>query len=199
MKKIVFAVALFGTVATQAAADLTIGLEKSKFCSACHGQQGISLNVEWPNLAGQHASYLIKQMQDYKKGVSRNEATMVAVMASFSEQDIADLAAFYAQQKLPEGETPEKYLQRGKALYRGGDFTKHITACIACHGPKGSGNEQAGFPMLAGQHALYTLGQLQAFKAQKRTNDLNSIMRDISGRMSEEDMEAVAYYIQGLR
>ena len=83
-------------------------------------------------------------------------------------------------------------------MYRGGDFNKHITACIACHGPKGTGNAQAGFPSISGQHAAYTIQQLQDFKEGKRKNDLNSIMRDISARMSIEDMEAVANYIAGL-
>lgn len=123
---------------------------------------------------------------------------MNALSASLTESEIKELANFYASQPLPQGSTPENYLKRGELLYRGGDFAKHITACIACHGPRGTGNAQAGFPVLTGQHALYTIQQLQAFKDGKRSNDLNSIMRDISARMSQEDMEAVAYYIQGL-
>lgn len=79
-----------------------------------------------------------------------------------------------------------------------GDYAKQITACIACHGPKGTGNAQAGFPALSGQHAQYTILQLELFKDKKRSNDLNGIMRDISAHMSTDDMAAVAYYIQGL-
>ena len=117
---------------------------------------------------------------------------------NLSEQDMEDLAIFYAKQPIPQGKTAKKYLARGEQLYRGGDFSKHITACIACHGPKGTGNAQAGFPVVSGQQAAYTILQLEAFKSGQRSNDLNSIMHDISGRMSKEDMEAVANYMAGL-
>lgn len=198
MKKILFAVALYGAVAVVVAETPKPELAKAVLCASCHGQQGLSTNPEWPSLAGQHASYLIKQLNDFKKGSTRNAATMTAILSTLSNKELSELANFYAKQPLPEGTTPEKYLKRGELLYRGGDFAKHITACIACHGPKGTGNAQAGFPALAGQQALYTIQQLQAFKDKKRSNDLNSIMRDISARMSQDDMEAVAYYIQGL-
>lgn len=210
MKKIVFAVALLGMVTTQAGTGPQSAPEKVKLCGVCHGPTGFSLNPQWPNLAGQHTRYLIKEMQDYKKGVTRNVPMMTAVMATVTEEEIAELAEFYAQQKLPATppgkENNEKQLlnnfpllAKGEQLYRRGNFAKHIPACIACHGPQGLGNEQAGFPVLAGQHALYISQQLQGFKTQARRNDLNYIMRDISARMSEEEIEAVAYYIQGLR
>lgn len=171
---------------------------KSALCSACHGQQGISANPDWPNLAGQHTGYLIKQLKDYKQGTTRHDPTMTAIVASLNEEEIRDLATFYSQQPSAIGTTPENYLTHGERLYRVGDFSKHIAACIACHGPRGTGNGQAGFPALSGQHAAYTITQLQAFKDKKRSNDLNSIMRDLSLRMSQEDMEAVAYYLQSL-
>lgn len=193
MKKILCAIFLLGTVAT-----CTGETPKTAVCAACHGPQGVSSNPQWPNLAGQHARYLIKELHDFKTGTTRNAAAMTAVLADLNDEDIAELADFYSKKPIASGETPEKLLKRGELLYRGGDFAKHITACIACHGPKGTGNAQAGFPLLTGQHAEYTIQQLQAFKDKKRTNDLNAIMRDISARMSQEDMEAVAYYIQGL-
>lgn len=171
---------------------------KSAVCTACHGPQGISMNPEWPNLAGQHEKYFVKQLNDIKEGKLRPVPTMTAIVANLNEQDMDDLAAYYAKMPITEGSTPKKYLQRGEQLYRGGDLNKHIAACIACHGPKGTGNAQAGFPLLSGQNAAYTVMQLQAFKDGKRTNDLNQIMQDISSKMSSEDMEAVAYYIQGL-
>ncbi|MBA3536765.1 MAG: cytochrome c4 [Tatlockia sp.] len=194
MKKILVAVMLFG-LAMGSAAETPAILTS---CAACHGQSGISSNPQWPSIAGQHASYVIRQLQDFKKGTLRNALAMNAISAALTENEIRELADFYAKQPTPKGATPEKFLKRGELLYRGGDFAKHITACIACHGPKGTGNAQAGFPVLRGQNALYTIQQLQAFKDGKRSNDLNSIMRDISSRMSQEDMEAVAYYIQGL-
>lgn len=171
---------------------------KAKVCTACHGQEGNSINPQWPNLAGQHPIYFIKQLQDMKHLDLRNAPTMSALVATLSEQDMDDLAHYYAKIPRARGSTPRQFLQRGEQLYRGGDFAKRITACIACHGPKGTGNAQAGFPVLAGQHAAYTVMQLEAFKDGKRKNDLNHIMHDISSRMSQEDMEAVAHYIEGL-
>lgn len=198
MKIIAFALAMCCTFAVSAAANEQALQEKSTVCAACHGINGVSSNQAWPNLAGQHASYLIKQLLDIQKNKGRSAPVMTAMVTNLSPEDIADLAAFYAKQPIPKGATPQKYLKRGEQLYRGGDFTKHITACIACHGPKGTGNAQAGFPVLSGQNPPYTIQQLQAFKAKTRSNDLNSIMRDISQRMDTEDMLAVANYIAGL-
>lgn len=198
MKKNVFVVLLLGAMAAQAADQPNTIPEKTALCLACHGPQGNSSNPEWPNIAGQHASYSLKQLHDFKEGKTRNAATMSAVVAQLSEEDMRSLTAYYSKRPLAEGTMPKQYLQRGEQLYRGGDFDKHISACIACHGPQGTGNAQAGFPVLSGQNAPYTIQQLQAFKDKTRHNDLNSIMQDISARMDKNDMEAVAYYIQGL-
>lgn len=209
MKKMVFFVTFLGLSITQAAPlspDMTATTtnpvktttEKAAVCVACHGEKGISVNPEWPNLAGQHGGYLLKQLNDFKAAKTRNFPTMTAIVAGMSEADMAELATYYAELPLAESSTPEKYMKRGEQLYRGGDFSKRITACIACHGPKGTGNAQAGFPVISGQHAPYVILQLKAFRDHKRTNDLNSIMQDISARMSDDDMTAVAYYMQGL-
>jgi cytochrome c553 len=179
--------------------DINAGKIKSATCAVCHGAQGVSSNPQWPNLAGQHASYLDKQLQDFKPGNKREVATMTPMIASFSQEDLANISAYYASLPRAKKEsTSEKYRKRGETLYKVGDSEKHITACIACHGPKGDGNKQAGFPVLAGQNALYTILQLQAFKTSKRANDLQEIMRDISARMSEEDITAIAHYLEGL-
>jgi cytochrome c553 len=198
MKKFALAVILCVPLTVYAQENTPTTANKAMVCSACHGQSGNSPNPEWPNLAGQHPKYFIKQLRDMKDKSLRDAPTMSALVATLSDQDMDDLAAYYAKMPLAQGSTPQEYLQRGEQLYRGGDFTKRITACIACHGPKGTGNAQAGFPVLSGQHAAYTLLQLLAFKDGKRKNDLNHIMQDISSRMSREDMEAVAHYIEGL-
>ena len=171
---------------------------KVQTCAACHGAQGISGNPEWPNLAGQHPSYLTKQLLDYKVEKTRKALIMTGIVASLSKKDIDFLSKYYATFARAQGKTSKKYLAQGEKIYRTGDSTKGITACIACHGPKGDGNAEAGFPVMAGQRALYTIQQLQAFKSKTRQNDLNHIMRDISARMTEEDMAAVAYYMAGL-
>ncbi|KTD32600.1 cytochrome c4 [Legionella israelensis] len=198
MKKLALAFALSIPFAVYATGNIEAGQQKATICVACHGPKGISVNPAWPNLAGQHADYMVKQLKAYKEGKKRSDPNMDSIAANLSEQDMEDLAAFYSVQPLAKAATPEKFVSRGEQLYRGGDFKNHITACIACHGPRGLGNGQANFPLLSGQHALYTQTQLEAFKDKKRTNDLNDIMQDISARMSQEDMQAVAYYIQGL-
>lgn len=197
MKKAAYVLILFFPLAVWAQVSPEPIANKAQVCAACHGPMGVATMPAWPNLAGQHAAYLVKQIQDINQG-TRKAPTMSAVIANLSPKEIQDLAAYYAKMPLASGVTPKKYLKRGEQLYRGGDFKKHITACIACHGPKGTGNAQAGFPVLSGQHAEYTQHQLQAFKDGQRTNDLNHIMRDISSRMSAEDMAAVAHYIEGL-
>lgn len=174
------------------------GEEKAIVCAACHGPAGVSTNPEWPNLAGQHRAYLVKQINDMKQAKLRASPIMAPMIENLTSKDIQDLASYYSQQPIPAGVTPKAYLSKGERLYRGGDFDKHITACIACHGPRGTGNAQAGFPVVSGQHAAYTVLQLQQFKTGQRKNDLNSIMRDISQRMSSDDMLAVANYIAGL-
>lgn len=198
MKHLLFGL-LCALFSLQTTANPQAGQEKSIICAGCHGAQGMSVNPEWPTLAGQHAPYLAKQLRDYKAASSRNAAMMTPMVMQLSDADINDIAEFYASLPLPKGKPSKKYVDRGEELYRRGDLTKHITACIACHGPQGTGNAQAGFPVLAGQQPAYTVLQLLAFKKKARSNDLNSIMRDISGRMNQEDMEAVANYLMGLQ
>ena len=168
-------------------------------CAGCHGGNGMSTNPDWPSLAGQHAPYLVKQLHDYKADDTRHNAIMTSIVTGLNDKDIDEIAAFYASLPLPEETLSKKDQLRGEAIYRRGDISKHITACIACHGPNGSGNAQAGFPVLSGQQSVYLIQELEQFKGKKRRNDLNAIMRDISARMSHEDMEAVAYYLTELR
>lgn len=189
MKKLFFILLLCSTA--------LFATDKSMICAACHGPKGVSTNPQWPNIAGQHTSYFIKQLKDMSAG-TRPAGAMATIVSSLSQHDMEELAAYYAKEPAAQGSTEKRYLQRGQQLYRGGDISKHITACIACHGPKGTGNGQAGFPHLAGQHAPYTIAQLTAFKKGTRKNDLNHIMHDISSKMSDEDITAVAHYIEGL-
>ena len=151
-----------------------------------------------PNIAGQNVRYLTKQLNDFKLGKDRFEPTMSAIIANLTPKDFDDLANYYASQKIIyTNPNPDLFVQ-GARIYTQGDFKKHITACIACHGPHGEGNGSAGFPAIAGQMPLYTVNQLKAFKDKRRTNDINHIMRDISSHMSNEDMQAIANYIKAL-
>ena len=180
-----------------AAGDIEAGRQKAAICVVCHGPDGNSANPSWPNLAGQHAEYLIKQLQDYRDGRRKNDQMAPLAMA-LSDQDIADIAAYYAAQEPRIGQTLPENLEPGAHIYRAGDATKGLAACMACHGPTGIGNPAANYPRINAQHAAYTELQLKAFKAEERANDLNGIMRDIAGRMSNETIEAVSDYLQGL-
>jgi cytochrome c553 len=200
MKRVLIGV--FGLVFSMSAfseVDLNAGQEKAEtVCAACHGKDGNSVMPIWPKLAGQHANYLVLQMQAFKAGKLRSDPSMAGMMAAMSLADMENVAAFFSVQERSIGEAQAKNLPRGEALYRGGDQSKNISACIACHGPKGNGNEQAGFPALSGQQANYVVGQLQKYKSGERMTDVNHIMRDIASKMDPADMEAVANYISGL-
>jgi cytochrome c553 len=173
--------------------------DKTVVCSACHGKKGLSPNQLWPNIAGQNAKYLTKQLNDFKLGKDRFEPTMSSMVANLTSKDFEELANYYASQKMVYSKQNIKSLAEvGARIYKQGDLKKHITACIACHGPHGEGNSSAGFPSLAGQMPLYTFNQLKAFKNKSRKNDINQIMRDISSHMSIEDMQAVADYIRSV-
>ncbi len=183
--------------AVQAAVDAEAGKAKAATCVACHGPDGNSLAPNFPKLAGQHADYLAKQLADFKAG-DRKDPTMNAMAAPLTEQDMANIGAFYATQKIAVGETAADQLELGQALYRAGNAASGVAACAACHGPAGDGNPMANFPALGGQHADYVKLQLQNFRSGARANDAGAMMRSVAQKMSDADIEAVAQYIQGL-
>jgi len=180
-----------------AGGDAVSGKEKSTPCAGCHGADGSSVNPEWPNLAGQGDNYLDKQMQDFKSG-ARTNAMMAPMVAALSEQDMANLSAFYASQTVQAGSADEKLVDLGQKIYRGGNPASGVAACIGCHAPTGAGNPAAGFPSLGGQHAKYVENQLNAFKSGERSNDAGKMMRTVANKMSEQEIKAVASYVQGL-
>jgi len=181
--------------------DPVTGAQKIQMCGVCHGQDGNSMNPVWPSLAGQHAQYTAKQLRDFKNG-QRTDPQMAPMTAGLSDQDILDIAAYYAQQTIQGSPVPAsvelKMVELGERIYRAGNAETGLASCMACHGPGGTGNPPAMYPALNGQHAAYTASQLQAFKNESRTNDSNGIMRDIAGKMTNEEIEAVSLYLQGL-
>lgn len=178
--------------------DAEKGKDLSETCAACHSADGNSVNPIWPKIAGQHIIYLVKQMKEFKQGESgpRNNPTMMPLMQTLSENDMINLATYFHSQKLKHGEADANLVERGRQLYRGGDLRQGISACSACHGPDGHGNELAKFPSVQGQHAAYTVQQLKNFKDGSRSN--GAMMTAIAKRMSEDDMKAVASFIEGL-
>lgn len=203
MRKVFSAIAILALASGHALAaapegSADAGKQKSAVCAACHGVDGNSVNPEWPSLAGQHAAYIVSQLEHYQKG-NRNNALMSPQAAALEPQDMADLAAYYSSQTLSPKEADPELVTRGEELYKGGDPERGITACIACHGPRGQGNPLAGYPAVAGQHATYLANQLRLYASGERASDSNQMMRNIAAQMTENDIKAAASYMQGLR
>ena len=201
MKKFIFAV-VFGVAVSSsplvfAAGDISAGKTKSAVCAACHGADGNSPSDLYPKLAGQHASYLYKQLVEFKSG-ERVNAIMAPMVANLSEQDMADLAAYFASKETSPGAVSEDLLELGKQIYRGGNSESGVPACMACHGPNGSGMPAAKWPKLSAQYRAYTESQLLAFANGERHNDPNGMMRDIASKLTEEEIKAVSAYVSGL-
>lgn len=180
-----------------AGGDKEAGKAKSAACAACHGVDGNSSIPLNPKLAGLSADYLLKQLKEFKSK-KRDNATMSGMVAALSDQDMADLAAYYASNKAKPGSADETLVKQGELIYRAGNASKGLSACIGCHGPTGAGNAAAKFPGLSSQHADYIVSQLKAFSSGVRTNDAGNMMQNIAGKMNPADMKAVASYIQGL-
>jgi cytochrome c553 len=175
------------------------GRAKSATCAACHGVDGNSVTPEWPSLAGQHPSYIARQIRAFKNG-ERTDVTMKPFADMLSDQDILDIAAYFSSQKpTPKGADPA-LVSLGQQIYRGGVPERGIAACIACHGPQGDGNPLAAYPRLSGQHSAYVAKQLRAYAADERRSDvdLNQMMRNVAGALYEDEIRALASYVQGL-
>lgn len=178
------------------AGDVKAGQEKSVMCASCHGADGNSPVPMYPKLAGQSASYTAKQLADFKSGV-RTDPIMAGMAAALSEQDMNDLGAYFAVQTPTVGAGEGSDV--GHKLYFGGDAKKGITACVACHGVKGKGMSQAGFPAIAGQNADYLKKQLASFRDGSRGNDNNSMMRNIAIKLSDSDINELVNYMSSLK
>ena len=203
MKKtlvIVFAsLAMMASAASFAKGDATKGKTLSATCAACHGADGNSTNPEWPKLAGQGEAYLAKQLTDYRTDKRVNAVMTAQAKLIASDEDVEHLAAYFASQEAKPGTGDEAKVEEGGLIFKGGKTSTKVTACAACHGPTGSGNDPAKFPKLSGQHTTYLLAQLKMFRSGERANDAGQMMRNIAEKMSDNDMEAVAEYISGLQ
>lgn len=212
MKKLIFsALILVASPWVLASGDADAGKAKSTVCAACHGADGNSPAGSFPSLAGQHASYISKQLHDMKvakESGGRPVMEMTAFVQSLSDEDIADLAAYYSSQTLKGNSTKKELLEKGESVYRMGNQKTGVAACTGCHSPDGKGNKGASYPRLAGQHADYIEKQLKAFRTgaeepnaqTARVNDGDTrIMRDIAAHMSDLEIRAVASFIAGLR
>ena len=176
----------------------------NQVCAACHAADGNSAAAANPKLAGQPAEYITKQLQNFKlalqdpnKEGARKSPVMSAMVVSLSDEDMLNLGAYYASKAIKVGTAKAPYAA-GQKVYRGGNAATGVAACAACHGPSGAGMP-AQYPRLGGQHADYILGQLKAFRSGDRSNDASKMMRTIANKMSDQEMQAVANYVSGLK
>jgi cytochrome c553 len=201
--------------------NIAQGKAKSVSCTGCHGENGNSQMPNFPKLAGQHETYLVKQLRAFKDG-SRISPMMSPLVASLDEASIADIAGYYASNKVSANNAAEleasldnedddetqvtdkkaelaKRLATGGDLYRNGDLQRAVSACIACHGSSAEGNKPAGFPALHSQHAQYLIQTLTDFKNGKRSKNSENIMNMIAKKMTDEEIKAVATYISTMK
>jgi cytochrome c553 len=186
-------------------ADLAKGQKiATEVCAACHGADGNSIGPANPKLAAQIPEYLAKQLANFRPGKDNKPAErpnniMAGFAATLSPEDMRNVAAFYAGQKLiPEKAVDKNTIELGQRIFRGGIAEKSVPACAGCHGPTGTGIP-AQYPLLGGQYAEYIEAQLKAFRSGERANDPNRMMRMTAARLSDAEIKAVANYIAGLR
>ncbi|MGJ0490236.1 c-type cytochrome [Methylobacter sp.] len=208
------------TSIVHAEGSIKAGQEKAAACASCHGEDGNSMVSTFPKLAQQHESYLERQLKDFKDG-TRKDPVMSPMAMPLSDEDMADIAAYYASRKIsanqlpildeddeddePATETEKKedpvqvLIAQGSDLYRNGDLKRKVSACIACHGPFGEGNKPAAFPALKSQHADYLIKALKDFKSGARSNNPDNMMHMIAKKMTDEEIKAVSYRISMMK
>lgn len=187
--------------------DPEAGEGMTQACVACHATDGNSPVAMYPKLAGLGERYLLEQMQAIRDG-DRPVPEMTGMLEGMSDQDLADIAAFYDAQEREIAGAGEEDLELGEKIYRGGIFEIGVAACTGCHSPTGAGNAPAGYPAIGGQYADYIASQLRAFRAAahepehpdgRSTDGDSREMRDITARMSDREINAVANFIAGLK
>lgn len=202
---VLIAAALMGTTAaiaaeaakTEAPKAPDINTIVTTVCAACHNADGNSVISANPRLAGQHPAYITKQLNNFKSG-ERNNPVMTAMVATLTADDMVQAGIYFGSQKPKGGNAKENGPgSLGEKIYKGGNSATGVAACAACHGPTGSGIP-VQFPRIGGQHADYVMTQLKAFRSGERANDPNKVMRMVAARMTDQEIAAVADYIQGL-
>ncbi len=218
MIKKLLTVSMVLTLISGAEAVFAQGKEKAASCAGCHGEDGNSVMPGFPKLAGQHQNYLYKQLLAFKKG-ERNSPMMAPLATGLDEKTMEEIAAYYSTQKISanpqaalpaDDEADEKSVEQKKAeladlitqggdLYRNGNLSREVSACVACHGPFAEGNKPAAYPALHSQHAEYLIKALTDFKTGARSNNRENMMHMIATKMTDEDIKAVAYYISTIK
>jgi cytochrome c553 len=201
MLRIAFALlTVLAAGAAFAAGDPEAGQSKASVCTACHGMDGNSQITQWPKIAGQHESYLARQTR-LVRDQKRNVPQMYPIVQNLSDEDIADISAWYATQEISPGTADEALVEQGRALYHGGNHDSGVPACMACHGPAGNGIPGAGYPMVRAQHSEYTADRLRRYRDGETNgpdDPYSKIMVGVAANLTDAEIEAVSSYIEGL-
>jgi cytochrome c553 len=181
--------------------DPTAGADKSALCQGCHGGTGNSEDATFPRLAGQYASYIAKQVNDFQRAVRTNNETMAGMAATVaSRQDALDIGAYFSSQKMadkPLAEVDPKLAERGEKIFYDGIPDRNLYACVNCHGERGKGKGPAisDFPIIGGQHRDYIIKELTDLRAGTRANDPAGMMRNIAKNLNDDEIKEVANYL----
>jgi cytochrome c553 len=193
------------------AGDAKAGQTKAGTCAACHGLDGNSSDAQYPKLAGQHERYIQRMLTQFHNG-GRDNAIMMGMAGSLSPQDMRDVGAYFATQHALPGVADDtviadgpnkgqKFYAVGENIFRAGKPASGVPACLACHGPTGRGNPGPAYPSLAGQHAAYTVAKLTFFRdggVWGKDKDANSVMSGVVHGLSDQEIQSLASYIEGL-
>ncbi len=180
--------------------DAAKGQEKAnQICQACHGMDGNGVPGQpvWPKLAGQHPLYIYKQLMNFKNN-ERYNVQMSAMAMPLTEEEVRNLAVYYGSLEQSGGTADAELVEKGEKIYRAGNAETGVPACSSCHGPAGLGSNLAKFPRISGQYSEYLAQTLQHFRSHERANDPNGMMRGAAANMTDEEIEAVSSYIEGL-
>ena len=178
--------------------NIQSGKEKAETCIACHGEDGNSVVGLWPSLAGQNTNYLKKQLRLIQSG-ERPIPVMIGQLNGYDDQDLEDMAAYYASKKNKIGEASADLVEQGFKLYYAGSLEKGIPACTACHSPRGRGNSPAGYPLLSGQKTEYISKTLKDYRVgDRQDSEQSEIMVSIAYKLDDKEIEALASFINGL-
>ena len=195
---IILSFLISSTAISETIAQKTPPKSVANVCAACHGVDGNSAISANPKLSGQHPEYLYKQLTNFKSGARAN-AVMSGMAGMLSDADMSLVAEYYSKQTLSLGQAKTNGSgSLGEKIYRAGIQANAVPACASCHGPTGDGLP-VKYPRLGGQHTEYVLNQLRQFRLGARANDEAKVMRTIAAKLTDQEMEAVADYIQGLR
>lgn len=180
--------------------DPELGKEKAgQICQACHGMDGNGVPGQpiWPKLAGQHPQYIYKQLMNFKNN-ERYNVMMSPMAMPLTEDEVRNLAAYYSSLEQSAGTAEAELVELGEKIYRAGNATTGVPACSGCHGPAGAGSNLAKFPRVAGQYSEYIAQTLHLFQSHERANDPNAMMRGVAANMTDQEIQAVSAYVEGL-